>query len=351
VIGVDVSYQEATESVRVEGVRLSHLSIEAGHLYVADFADGDRLLREQFRRVVPWMEAAQRRMRQRMGAQARISTCFLVDDYTPSGLEAGSLPSPDEVISILTGTAEDLGFRIDYLAREAGCASASNAPYATPREQSRLADIVTALVVEEPEALRANGSRPPISETGWLSNGMRSPGPSIAMESPDWHPPEEYGKWRHSVFIDAELWRKEELDATPAGGHTRGYSCALLSAVWHLLRLGLLRDEGRAVALPFRFTDGQEYPELWHHLPSILQLTADAAPFAAYETLSVLPRRHWSTELAAEMTIDHLQLNETVVAQVAERAAHEDTPMILPDRAADRMSHHFFNEVHVPRDI
>ena len=46
-----------------------------------------------------------------------------MDDYTPprSNVEQ---PKPSDVVGIVTAAAEQTGFRIDYLAREAGCAIA-----------------------------------------------------------------------------------------------------------------------------------------------------------------------------------------------------------------------------------
>ena len=205
---VDVSYDEVTQTAKVDAVPLGHLSVETGHLYLDDFAEGDRKIARQLEQAAPWLEAAGKRIRKRFGRNARISTCFLVDDYTPSGSPLDQ-PKPSEVVDIVTTAADQAGFKIDYLAREAGCALACERPYSGPRDQSPLADIVAGLIVEE-AAVGANGSRPPTAQTGWLSNGERSPAVSVAMDAPDWEPPEEFGKYRHSVFVDIELWSQDE---------------------------------------------------------------------------------------------------------------------------------------------
>ena len=282
---VDVSYDEVTQTAKVDAVPLGHLSVETGHLYLDDFADGDRKIAQQLEQAAPWLDAANRRIRKRFGRNARISTCFLVDDYTPSS-SALEQPKPSEVVDIVMAAAEQAGFKIDYLAREAGCALACERPYAGPRDQSALADIVAGLIVEE-AAVGANGSRPPTAQTGWLSNGERSPAVAVAMDAPDWEPPEEFGKFRHSVFVDIELWSQDNCRLRSQ------YSCSLLSSVWQLLRLGLLRNAGKAVAKPYRFGSGEALPDLWSQLPSITQLTPDAAPFAAYE---VFPSSRSTTE-------------------------------------------------------
>jgi len=341
VTAVDVSYHEVTETARVEQVPLAHLSVETGHLYLDDFTGGDRQIARQLEAAAPWLEAAGKRIRKRFGRGARISTCFLVDDYTPSASSADP-PKPSDVFDMVTTAAEQAGFKVDYLAREAGCAIACERPYAGPRDQSRLADIVAGLIVEE-AAVDANGARPPTAQTGWLSNGQRSPAVAVAMEAAAWMAPEEFGKYRHSVFVDVELWSGDKSRSEPE----RQYSCPLLSAVWQLLRLGLLRDAGRAVAMPYRFGPGEALPDLWSQLPSITQLTPDSAPFAAYQTLSVLPSHYRAAEHAAEIIIDHLQFDEAVLKQTADRALHESSPITLPDNPVGRVSHMFFDDVHV----
>ena len=338
---VDVSYDEVTRSTKVDAVPLSHLSVETGHLFLDDFAEGDRAIARQFEQAAPWLEAAGKRIHKRFGRNARISTCFLVDDYTPSSPPRDQ-PKPSEVVDIVTAAADQAGFRIDYLAREAGCAIACERPHSGPRDQSALADIVAGLIVEE-AAVGANGSRPPTAQTGWLSNGERSPAVAVAMDAPDWEPPAEFGGYRHSVFVDIELWSVDK--SMPQA--ERQYSSSLLSAVWQLLRLGLLRNAGKAVAKPYRFGPNEALPDLCSQLPSIIQLTPDAAPFAAYQTLSVLPPHFRTTEHAAEIIIDHLRFDGTVLKQTADRARDETHPVTLPDNPVGRVSHLFFDDVHV----
>jgi hypothetical protein len=337
VTAVDVSYREATQTPRMDAVPLGHLSVETGHLCLEDFADGDRKIARQLEQAAPFLDAATKRTRKRFGRNARISTCFLVDDYTPSRSQQEQ-PKPSEVVDIVTAAVDQAGFRIDYLAREAGCAVAYERPYSGPRDQSALADIVAGLIVEE-ASVGANGSRPPTAQTGWLSNGERSPAVSVAMDAPDWQAPEEFGKFRHSVFVDVELWSLDNSE--------RQYSCALLSSVWQLLRLGLLRNAGQAVARPYRFGPGEALPDLWAQLPSITQLTADAAPFAAYEVFSVVPQHFQATEHAAGVIIDHLRFDGAVLKQTSDRARDETNPITLPHHPAGRVSHLFFDDLHV----
>jgi hypothetical protein len=58
-------------------VPFSHLAVEFGHLCMEDFLAGRESLTRQFEQVRPWVTAAGEAAAQR----ARISTCFLVDDY------------------------------------------------------------------------------------------------------------------------------------------------------------------------------------------------------------------------------------------------------------------------------
>ncbi|GAA2047848.1 SCO2522 family protein [Catenulispora yoronensis] len=340
---VEVSYQEATETARIEAVPFSHLSVETGHLVLAQFADGDQALIEQLEQAGPWLEASVKRARKRFGRDARISTCFLVDDQTPWD-QAQERPKPSEVFDLVASAGARVGFAVDYIACESGCATARDRPYAGPHDRSPLADIVAGAIVAEPEA-GANGSRPPTGQSGWLSNGRRSPSVSVAMDAPQWEPPAEFGPYRHSVFVDVELWSTEH-GSGPDAGRERQYSSSLLTAVWQLLRLGLVRNAGRAVATPYGFGPGEALPDLWSQLPSITRRTPDAAPFTAYLALSLLPARYRASEHAAEVVLDHLRFDEAVLVEAADRARGEAVPVRLPENPAGRISHLFFDDVH-----
>ena len=109
---VDVSYDEVTQTAKVDAVPLGHLSVETGHLYLDDFAGGDRQVARQLEAAAPWLEAAGKRIRKRFGRGARISTCFLVDDYTPSA-SAADRPKPSDVCDMVTTAADQAGFQVD----------------------------------------------------------------------------------------------------------------------------------------------------------------------------------------------------------------------------------------------
>ncbi|HWS31503.1 MAG TPA: hypothetical protein VN408_02035, partial [Actinoplanes sp.] len=133
-------------------VALSHLSIELGHLYMNDFLEGEERLRQQFRRVAPWVGIAHRQTAETLlRGRPRVSTCFLIDDYFTR------FSTPREVVTSLVAAAADAGLTIDYVAREAGCARAGNVD---------LARLVQDHLVDEP-AEGANG-RPATTVSGWL---------------------------------------------------------------------------------------------------------------------------------------------------------------------------------------
>jgi hypothetical protein len=286
---------------------LAHLSVEVGHLYSEDILAGAGVLRERFRRVQPWVRAAQEICLAELpaGRTPRISTCFLVDDYF------GPSSPPADVLPELLAAAEQSGLRIDYLAREAACAEADGAP---------LAELVEERIVADPPP-RTTGTRPPVTETGWLCNGQRSPAgePAAAMEHPvrTWAPPAQNVASRHSVFVDVELWNE--------GARGRVWSCAFLAAVWQLLRLGMLRYRGEAVATPRSWSG--PWPERWDDLPPVVQLNPDAAPFSAYRVLSVLPRRFLTTEQAVRTILDQIALDGDVLNQLVERGYREGMPL------------------------
>ncbi|GAB3882177.1 hypothetical protein GCM10029964_039520 [Kibdelosporangium lantanae] len=214
-IPIDATFRETTADTKVEAVPLAHLSVELGHLYMEDFAAGPAALGAQLRRVAHWAGPASGFD---LPAKARVSTCFLIDDYfTP-------FSTPAEVLPVLLRAADDAGLRIDYLAREASCAYADGVP---------LANLVAERLTAVPSP-GTNGSRPPALDIGWLSNGERSPvvAQGEAMRRTTWAPPVEIDARNHSVFVDVELWSEP--------GNGRLWSCAFLAAVWQLLRLGLV---------------------------------------------------------------------------------------------------------------
>ncbi|GAA4683643.1 SCO2522 family protein [Phytohabitans rumicis] len=304
-------FLEASADGGVEAVPLSHLSFEVGHLYVEDLRAGVARLRRYFAQVAPWAQAARAACGEEVDpANARISTCFLIDDYfTQPG-------PPSELVPQIVDAARDSGLRIDYLVRESACAE--------------LAPIVEGRLVTEPVP-GTNGSRPPPSEVGWLCNGQRSPAPHAAeaMAVPDgWRPPVENAVNRHSIFVDVELWDER--------GGRRTWSCAFLSAVWQLARLGLIRNAGDNPLIP---EDVAELPERWAALPPIVRLQADAPPFFAYQSFSVLGARFLSIESAVRTILSQVAIPGDVLRQTDDRAMAEGFD--LPAAALDRIRYAF----------
>ena len=311
-------FRELTAERRVEGVALSHLSLELGHLYMDDFAAGPPRLRAQFARAAPWARVARETGLAGQVRQPRISTCFLIDDYFTR------FSSPAEVLPQLLDAARANDLDIDYLVRESSCAEADGV---------RLAELVAARLTAVPPP-DTNGSRPPVLESGWLSNGQRSPAgqKTAAMEPAGWSPPEEIGARNHSVFVDVELWRDQ-----PGG---RLYSCAYLAAVWQLLRLGLVRNDGANVVRPAKLTEG--FPDSWDALPPITQLRPGAPPFCAFRTFSLLPSRFLQVENAVRVILQQVAPQPEVLDQLAARGEREGIT-VSPD-ITDRVEYLMFSD-------
>jgi hypothetical protein len=319
------TYSEAAEQDRPRQVRLAHLSIEVGHFYMEDLLNGEDRIRAQFTRVAPWIAAATATAGADLGVvKPRVSTCFLVDDYFVGDTNPG--PIIDKLIKI----AAECGIAIDYLAREAGCAEA---------EDIRPAELTEAMLLPEPPA-GSNGSRPPLHESGWLCNGERSPGEGSgqAMQVDPWRPPVQFGKRNHSIFVDVELWK----DVVERGNGKRIWSCPFLASVWHLLRLGMLRNYGEPVGEPKPWPDGADWPERWSDLPAVIQLNPKAAPFAAFRSTSILPRSYLTIENAVDVVLSHLDLDAAVVEQVIERGRQEN--LTVPREVTRRISHVFLDD-------
>lgn len=312
-------FRETTAEPRTQSVPLAQVSLELGHLYMEDFEAGPERLRMHFAQVKPWADAAQL-LAAAGGRRARVSTCFLVDDYFTR------FSSPAELVPMVVAEAERAGLVIDYLARESGCAVADGIAVAE-EVQSRL--------VESPPP-GTDGSRPPAVQTGWLANGERSPGdpvpaPEAMAGAEPWRPPAETAARRHSVFLDVELWDED------AGRRT--WSCPFLAAVWQLARLGLLRHAGEPVLQPLAWPEA-EFPRAWDELPPLIRLNPAAAPFSAYRTCSVLPSRFLSVEHAVRVILDQVDADPAALAQVAARSLGEHLP--VPEEIADRISYVFY---------
>jgi hypothetical protein len=326
-----VTYSEAAEQNEPRHLQLAHLSIEVGHFYMKDLLDGEDRIRAQFRRVAPWIDAAIASVAAEFGPRPRVSTCFLIDDYF------GSHTNPAEIMKKLLRIADECGIRFDYIAREAGCAVAENVP---------LAELTAAMLLPEPP-VGTNGSRPPLHETGWLCNGERSADSDAdqAMQVQEWRPPQEFGRRNHSIFVDVELWswkeRVEKADGRLVSQRT--WSCPFLAAVWHLLRLGMLRHYGEPVAQPQLWADDADWPEHWSDLPTVIQLNPAAAPFSAYRTASILPRSYLAIENAVDVILGHLDLDRAVIDQVVERGRTEK--LAVPEDIRRRVSHIFVEDV------
>lgn len=322
-------YSEATEQDRPSNLPLSHLSIEVGHFYMEDLLNGEDRIRAQFRQVAPWVQAAMAATGQ---ARPRVSTCFLVDDYFRDDT------SPGKIVDKLTRIAAECGVEIDYLAREAGCAVTDR----PDRDPVQLAEMVVAMLLPEPPA-GTNGSRPPLHESGWLCNGERSPASDTqsgqAMQVKPWQPPMEFGGRNHSIFLDVELWKDVPEQTEGRLIRRRVWSCPLLASIWHLLRLGMLRYYADPVAVPQPPPPDGEWPDTWPQLPAVMRLNPDAAPFAAYRTLSVMPRSYLGIEHAVDVILNHIDLDQAVIDQVIERGRTEN--IAIPRRVTQRISHVF----------
>lgn len=313
---VEVTVTEAGDPP-LRSLPFAHLSVELGHLYMEDYELGPDHLRDHFRRVRPWADAAIQQCTEALaGRTPRISTCFLVDDYfTVFG-------EPAEIVAQLVEAAGQAGLHIDYLVRESACAGL---------REVELARMVESLLVDEPPA-GTNGDRPPARESGWLSNGERSPRSSLSTAmraSQSWRPPRQNAANRHSIFVDVELWSEEDGE--------RLWSCPYLASVWQLLRLGLLRDRGAAVVEPVGVP--ATLPRAWADLPGVTQLTQRAAPFTAYRTFSVLAPRFLQIETAVMTILSQISVDADVARIPLKRAADERLP--LPDDLVERIEHVF----------
>jgi hypothetical protein len=350
----------AAALVRDDGLRrtrataLAHLSVEIGHLYADQLDAEEGVLAEVFARAIRRLpmelheplvadgEAPHRpspdrpspgRLGPHRGSSPRLSTCVLIDDYSTTPAQ-----EPGSALPRVIAAARRAGLRLDYLAREAACARVNNL--------SPVAAMVRALVAEPPEG--TTGTRPAAYRSGWACNGVRSPGPvGPAMSPTRWQPPRQSAPEGLSVVVDVELWSPYDADATEAPPVTadldradRRWSCAALAASWQLLRLGLLRHRGEPL---WRAEEPPDpWPATWSELPPLIRLRPEAAPFAAYRTLSLLPGRFLLPEAGVRTILGQVAADPELLAEVAARADAEGTP--VPTRIDDRVEYVFYTE-------
>lgn len=317
-------FQEWNRGTKVQNLPLSHLSIEVGHFYMDDLEGADEPIFAQFKRVKPWLDAARASVEQK---KPRVSTCFLIDDYFQHR------PDAPQIMERLLRLSNEAGVQIDYVARESACARR--------KDNFAVAELVARRLLEEPEPDYDTGGRPPAMTSGWLSNGRPTREAKIlnAMENHDWEAPLEYGRRNHSIYVDVELWRDT---AKPGADEEavlskRLYSCPFLAAVWQLVRLGVLRKDG-APALEVVGLDG-DWPREWNQFPDIVRVNDKAAPFYAYQSLSIMPQHFLPIETAVRTVIDHFVVQQDVVASLDERAKTEG--IVLSRVISERLSHHF----------
>jgi hypothetical protein len=347
-----VVYDESGIAPRSEDVPLSHLSIEVGHFFMEDLANGGReRVLAQFRKIKPLVDGFVAAAKIEHGPAARVSTCFLVDDYFRRDSD------PADVLEKVLGAAEEAELTIDYMAREAAC---WEAPIVSEElltgTRIALAEQVAACIVAEPPP-DFSGRRPSTQDAGWLCNGLRGTeeivggravptgGPAQAMrEVEQYRPPEEFGRRNHSIFLDVQLW--SEITRT-VGGRDETltlWSCPFLATVWQLLRLGVLRDHGRSVLDPVSWELPVERGSTWWDMPGLIRLNPKAKPFAAYRAMSILPQRYLGIEHSVRVILDHLKLDDEVIGRLVARGAQEKPPLELPRQTGRRLSHMFLDE-------
>jgi hypothetical protein len=297
---LEAQFTEYGQTERIASLPMSHLSIELGHLYADEFQLGRDHLIDVAQQVAPWARAARESFAARAAGKGRprVSTCVLIDDYFKP------FSTPGELIPIIVEAYAEAGLTIDYIARESGCTVAAGVPVAA---------IVEGMLVVDPTP-GTDGTRPSVQVSGWLANGMRSPdsdAEAMALAtSPGqykWRPPVENATSRHTVFIDIQLWED--------GPDGRTWSCPFLAAVWQMMRLGLLRYQGRPVVEPVPYESA--HLDSWDAFPAVVQLSAkNPAPFTAYSTFSALSTQYLGIEHAVRTILGQVAIQPEVEKQV-----------------------------------
>lgn len=317
----------------------SHLSIDLGRFTVAEIAGDRDLVRRRCVRAAHWLDGA-RASADSGDSSLRSSTCVLLDDYPNPGTD------PATVFGTLLAVTEETGLPVDYVAHAAGLAGLAAA--ASGAHDEGTVALVAARLVEEP-APGADGTRPPLPDSGWLCNGRRSQDPHAAeaMRSRSWTPPHEYAAAGHSIFLDVEVWRDEVLGGSGSGATadsgsgsdtetTRLWSPAILAASWLLLRLGQLHGIAPRAVEPVPHAAEAGWPRSWEEVPVVVKINAEASPLAGYRALSIAPRADLGLEHAVRLLLDAFAVDPDAAARVESRAADEG--LALEPGISDRLS-------------
>jgi hypothetical protein len=234
-------------------------SIEAGHFYAAAFAEGIDAMANRFGIVKHFVDITRR---------PEDSVVFLFDDYHN---RPNAKITPADIISQIQESSGKAGLQIDYVGREAACA--------------RLSGHVLNL-------LKTTGYICETPEQGWLLDDTH---PS---ESPQAMAPEPTTPRRNATRrLDIEIYDRPKPNAV-------SWACPYLASIWQGLRLGVLHDP--AFEQPYILDDDIPDWKTWHETPPLIQLNPEAAPFAAAETLSILPSGFMEVEAAVEKILGRL---------------------------------------------
>lgn len=156
------------------------------------------------------------------------------------------------------------------------------------------------------------------------------------MRFEPYRPSEELAAREHSIFLDVQIWSRRTVRVNGRNEIHTKWSCPFLASIWQLLRLGMLRYEGRPVVEP-RLWTSRSFPAKWWEMPAVIQLNPSAKPFAAYRSLSLLPQRYLGVEHAVRIILEHIDLDAEVIDQIVARAGREE--ITLPRTVTKRLSH------------
>lgn len=268
----------------------SRKSIEVGHYYEADIAQGEEHIARSlatYMRLIPVL------------SEGKTAIVHMVDDY-----HSRNILSPEETIKTILTAAAINNLTIHYIAREGVFVDYAQGVY----DRLRPAITQTSSHPAAPSLMYYDYRREDDKEYEY-TYGME-PYKEATRMTQDERNAREIGGWINSdieifsILKKKQRGKREDFLVLPDGTRQRvSWSCPWLAATFQAHRLDMLPEITKSGLEPV-YMEESDFRERtsWHEYPGVIQVERDAPPYQAEKISSLLDRSY----LAVESTVDSL---------------------------------------------